>query len=174
MTATKDLIILTASCGKNLELSEKFLEKSNELNISAEILDLTTLDIPLFNPRLHSKENIPVEIISIKEKLFIIEKWVICAPEYNGSIPPILSNFIAWLSISGDDFMNLFNGHPIAIATFSGGIGLELLTSLRIQLVHLGSQVLGRQLLSSYSKPIDTNTIEDIIQRLLQMKKLKT
>jgi len=40
--------------------------------------------------------------------------------------------------------------------------------------VHLGSQVLGRQLLSSYNKPIDLKTIEDIIQRLLQMKKLKT
>ena len=174
MTETKDLIIITASCGKNLELSEKFLEKSNELKISSEILDLTTLDIPLFNPRIHSKENIPNEIEELKKKLFKIEKWVICAPEYNGSIPPILTNFIAWLSISGDDFRNLFNGQPIAIETFSGGIGLELLTSLRIQLVHLGSQVLGRQLLSSYSKPIDTKTIEDIIQRLLQMKKLKT
>ena len=174
MTETKDLIIITASCGKNLELSEKFLEKSNELKKSCEILDLTTLDIPLFNPRIHSKENIPNEIKELKKKLFKIERWVICEPEYNGSIPPILSNFIAWLSISGDAFRNLFNGHPIAIATFSGGIGLELLTSLRIQLVHLGSQVLGRQLLSSYSKPIDTKTIEDIIQRLLQMKKLKT
>ena len=85
-----------------------------------------------------------------------------------------MSNFIAWLSISGDDFRNLFNGQPIAIATFSGGIGLELLTSLRIQLVHLGSQVLGRHLLSSYSKPVDSKTIEDIIQRLIQMKKLIT
>ena len=174
MTESKDLIIISASCGKNLELSEKFLEKSNELKISSEILDLTTLDIPLFNPRIHSKENIPNEIEELKKKLFRIERWVICAPEYNGSIPPILTNFIAWLSISGDDFRNLFNAQPIAIATFSGGIGLELLTSLRIQLVHLGSQVLGRQLLSSYSKPVDTKTIEDIIQRLLQMKKLKT
>ena len=174
MTESKDLIIISASCGKNLELSKKFLEKSNELKMNSEILDLTTLDIPLFNPRLHTKDNIPVEIETIKQKLFAAEKWVICAPEYNGSIPPILSNFIAWLSISGDDFRNLSNGQPIAIATFSGGIGLELLTSLRIQLVHLGSQVLGRQLLSSYSKPIDTKTIEDIIQRLLQMKKIKT
>ena len=57
--------------------------------------------------------------------------------------------------------------------SFSGGVGLELLTSLRIQLVHLGSQVLGRQLLSSFSKPVDVKTIEDIIQRLSQMKKLK-
>ena len=173
MTDSKDLIIITASCGKNLELSKKFHEKCNELKISSEILDLTTLDIPLFNPRKHTKENIPVKLFDIKEKLFATEKWIICAPEYNGSIPPILSNFIAWLSISGDDFRDLFNGQPIAIATFSGGIGLELLTSLRIQLVHLGSEVLGRQLLSSYNKPIDTKTIEDIIKRLNQTNKLQ-
>ena len=125
MTELKDLIIITASCGKNLELS-KIFEKSNELEISSEILDLTTLDIPLFNPRIHGKENIPVVIEELK-KLFKIKRWVIWRPEYNGSIPPILSNFIAWLSMSGDDFRNLFNGQPIAIATFSGGIGLELL-----------------------------------------------
>ena len=174
MSNSKDLIIISASCGKNLELSKIFQKKSNELQLSSEILDLTTLDIPLFNPRFHTKENIPTEIIEIKEKMFEIKKWVICAPEYNGSIPPILSNLIAWLSISGDDFRNLFNGQPIAIATFSGGIGLELLTSLRIQLVHLGSQVLGRQLFSSFNKPIDEDTIEDILKRLSQMKRLKT
>ena len=174
MNDSKEIIIISASCGKNLELSQKFLEKSSEMKISSEILDLTTLDIPLFNPRIHSSENIPVKILKIKEKLFATEKWIICAPEYNGSIPPILTNFIAWLSISGDDFRDLFNGQPIAIATFSGGVGLELLTSLRIQLVHSGSQVLGRQLFSSFSKPIDSKTIEDIIQRLSQMKKLKT
>ena len=173
MTDSKDIIIISASCGKNLELSKKFQTKCNELQISSEILDLTILNIPLFNPRIHTKENIPSKIIEIKEKLFSTEKWIICAPEYNGSIPPILSNLIAWLSISGDDFRNLFNGQPIAIATFSGGVGLELLMSLRIQLVHLGSQVLGRQLSSSFSKAVDIKTIEDIIQRLIQMKKLK-
>ena len=173
MTDSKDIIIISASCGKNLELSKKFKEKSNELKFNSEILDLTTFDIPLFNPRIHNNKNIPVEITKIKGKLSATEKWIICAPEYNGSIPPILSNLIAWLSVSGDDFRNLFNGQPIAIATFSGGVGLELLTSLRIQLVHLGSQVLGRQLLSSFNKPVDIKTIEDIIQRLAQMKRLK-
>ena len=172
MTNSKDLIIISASCGQNLKLAKKFQEKSNELLFNSEILDLTTFDIPLYNPRIHTKKSIPVEIVEIKEKLFANEKWIICAPEYNGSIPPILSNLIAWLSISGEDFRNLFNGQPIAIATFSGGVGLELLTSLRIQLVHLGSQVLGRQLFSSFNKPVDMKTIEDIIQRLSQMKKL--
>ena len=173
MTNSKDIIIISASCGKNLELSKKFQEKGVELKLKSEILDLTSLDIPLFNPRIHTKENVPSLIMEIKEKLFATNKWIICAPEYNGSIPPILSNLIAWLSVSGDDFRYLFNGQPIAIATFSGGVGLELLTSLRIQLVHLGSQVLGRQLSSSFSKPVDMKTVEDIIQRLSQMKKLK-
>ena len=167
-----NLIIISASNGKNLELSNNFLKKTQELNISSEILDLTTLNIPLYNPRVHSNKNIPEEVKQIKDKLFKTEKWIICAPEYNGSIPPILSNLIAWLSISGEDFRNLFNGQPIAIATFSGGPGIELVTSLRIQLAHLGAQVVGRHLSSNYNKPAEEKTIEDIINRLMQMKRL--
>ena len=173
MSNQSKLIIITASNGNNLKLSKQFLDMSKDLNISSEIMDLTQFNIPLFNPRNNPKENIPSDVINIKEKLMHIEKWIICAPEYNGSIPPILSNLIAWLSISGDDFRNLFNGQPVALATFSGGQGIELLTSLRIQLVHLGSQVLGRQLSSSYSKPAEEKTIEDIIKRLMQMNNLK-
>ena len=67
MTESKELIIISASCGQNLELSKKFQEKSSELKISSEILDLTTLNIPLFNPRIHSKENIPNEIRELKK-----------------------------------------------------------------------------------------------------------
>ncbi len=172
MTNSTDLIIITSSNGKNLELAKRFFEQGRKLNLSCEILDLTELNIPLFNPRQYSKSDIPEEIFNIKEKLFNVDKWIICAPEYNGSIPPILSNFIAWLSISGEDFRNLFNGQPIAIATFSGGVGIELLTSLRIQLAHLGSQVLGRQLLSNFNKPPEDKSIEDIIKRLMEMKRL--
>ncbi len=173
MEATPNLIIISASNGKNLELSKKFQEKSNELEFTSEILDLTMLDIPLYNPRIYSKDDIPNEVLMLKKRLLKIEKWIICAPEYNGSIPPILSNFIAWLSVSGDDFRNLFNGQPIAIATFSGGAGIELITSLRIQLAHLGGQVVGRHLSSNYSKPADEDTIKDIIKRLMQMQRLK-
>jgi len=172
MTNKNNLIIISSSNGKNLELSNKFLDKSKELKISSEILDLTELNIPLYNPRIYSKNEIPNEIILLKKKLFQTEKWIICAPEYNGSIPPILSNFIAWLSISGEDFRNLFNGQPIAIATFSGGPGIELITSLRIQLSHLGGQVVGRHLSANYSKPAEEKTIEDIIKRLMQMNRL--
>jgi len=172
MGNSSTLIIISASNGKNLDLSNNFLKQSKALRISSEILDLTTVNIPLYNPRIHSNKDIPEEVNLIKEKLFAIEKWIICAPEYNGSIPPILSNLIAWLSISGDDFRNLFNGQPIAIATFSGGPGIELITSLRMQLAHLGAQVVGRHLSANYNKPAEEKTIKDIILRLIQMKRL--
>ena len=70
MVSKTNLIIISSSNGKNLELSNKFAEKSNELKISSEILDLTELNIPLYNPRIHSKHEIPSEIISLKKKLF--------------------------------------------------------------------------------------------------------
>ena len=172
MKVTSKIIIISASNGKNLELAKQFFKKIEGLGMSSEIIDLTLYDIPLFNPRNHSTKNISKEIKDLKKKLFNSEKWIICSPEYNGSIPPILTNLIAWLSISGDDFRNLFNGQPIAIATFSGGQGIELITSLRIQLSHLGSQVVGRHLSACFSKPAEEKTIEDIINRLIQMNKL--
>ena len=45
--------------------------------------------------------------------------------------------------------------------------------SLRIQLTHLGAQVVGRQLLSNYAKPPQEDSITDLLQRLLQMAPLQ-
>ena len=100
------------------------------------------------------------------------QRWVICAPEYNGSIPPVLSNAIAWLSVQGSDFRALFNGRPVVIASVSGSGGMELLVSLRLQLIHLGAQVVGRQLHSTKSKPPRQETIDDLLARLLQLQPL--
>ena len=115
----------------------------------------------------------PNGIQALQQQLMAAPRWVICAPEYNGSIPPVLTNAIAWLSVQGDDFRVLFNGRPIAMASFSGGNGMELLVALRIQLTHLGAQVVGRQLLSNYAKPAKDESIADLMQRLMQMKPLQ-
>ncbi len=72
-----------------------------------------------------------------------------------------------------DDFRALFNGRPIVIATFSGGGGMELLLSLRIQLTHLGAEVVGRQLLSNHAKPAKDESIQDLLQRLGQKQPIR-
>ena len=124
-------------------------------------------DLPLFTPRAQA-QGTPEAIAPFEAQLKAAPRWVICAPEYNGSIPPCLTNAIAWLSVQGEDFRALFNSRPIAIATFSGGGGMELLLSLRIQLTHLGAEVVGRQLLSNHSKPAKDDSIQDLLHRLGQ------
>ncbi|MGB1417570.1 MAG: NADPH-dependent FMN reductase [Synechococcus sp.] len=166
-TTTTDLLVITASNGENLKLAQRFIAAAEARRCSAQLVDLTQIELPLFNPRL-AQDAAPAALDDLRTQMHHSPRWVICAPEYNGSIPPILSNAIAWLSTQDEDFRSLFNGRPVGIATFSGGGGMELLLSLRIQLSHLGADVLGRQLLSNHNKPPSDAAIDDLLNRLLQ------
>ena len=169
--SNKNLLVITASNGENLKLAERFLVAGKQLNYSCELLDLTKSenDLPIFNPRQNSKDKTPENLKSINTKMGTHSHWVICAPEYNGSIPPILTNAIAWLSVQGKDFRSLFNERPIAIASFSGGACMEVLLSMRIQLTHLGALVLGRQLATNQSKSAEDTSINEILNQLLKL-----
>ena len=169
--SNKKLLVITASNGENLKLAERFVIAGKQLNYSCELLDLTQSanELPIFNPRYNSNDKAPANLESINLKMESHSHWVICAPEYNGSIPPILTNAIAWLSVQGKDFRSLFNERPIAIASFSGGGCMELLLSMRIQLTHLGALVLGRQLTSNKSKVAEDQSINAILNQLLQL-----
>ena len=169
--SNKSLLVITASNGENLKLAERFVLAGKKLNYSCELLDLTKSEnnLPLFNPRENSKEKAPANLESINNQMESHSHWVICAPEYNGSIPPILTNAIAWLSVQGKDFRSLFNERPIAIASFSGGGCMELLLSMRIQLTHLGALVLGRQLATNKSKIAEDKSIHEILHQLLKL-----
>ncbi len=173
MQSTNNLLVISASNGENLKLAMRFAEISENLNFNPEIIDLTELELPLYNPRTHAAKGIPSNAKDLSKKMASIPHWVICAPEYNGSIPPVFTSALAWLSVQDDDFRYLFNGRPIAMASFSGGGGMELLMSLRIQLTHLGAQVVGRQLMSNHNKPATNEAIKDLLNRLMQMKPLK-
>jgi chromate reductase len=164
-----DLLLITASSGENLRLAERGAERARARGLAAEVLDLTTLPLPLYNPRLHAAEGIPAEVPALSRRLAAVPRWLICAPEYNGSIPPVLTSAIAWLSVQGDDFRALFNGRPIAIASHSGGGGVEGLTALRIQLAHLGAHVVGRQLVATRANPAKDESLDDLIARLSQL-----
>jgi NAD(P)H-dependent FMN reductase len=164
-----DLLVLSASNGENLALSERFAAAAHARGMGAEVLDLTTLPLPLYNPRTHAEAGLPAAVVPLSETLGAAPRWVICAPEYNGSLPPVLTSAIAWLSVQGEGFRSLFNGRPVAIATHSGGPGVEVLAVLRIQLAHLGAHVVGRQLSCSRQNPAKDSSIDDIVHRLQRM-----
>jgi NAD(P)H-dependent FMN reductase len=164
-----DLLVITASSGENLRLAQRFADRARERGLVAEVLDLTELPLPLYNPRRHAAEGIPAAVGDLQRRLAPVPRWLICAPEYNGSIPPVLTSAIAWLSVQGEDFRALFNGRPIAIASHSGGGGVEGLTALRILLAHLGAHVVGRQLVATAAKPAKDASLTDLIARLSQL-----
>jgi NAD(P)H-dependent FMN reductase len=165
----KNLLVISASNGENLKLAERFATAGTVQGLATEVLDLTTVPLPLFTPRQKQKEGFPSILPELIRQLDSAPQWVICSPEYNGSIPPVLTNAIAWLSVYGEDFRRLFNRRPIAIASHSGSGGYEILMALRVQLAHLGSHVVGRQLVSNAAKPAKDESIAAILQDLMQL-----
>ena len=168
-----DLLVIAASNGENLQLAERFAAAAREQQLSAQVLDLTAVELPLFTPRALAAGT-PPAVAPLQQQLSAAARWVICAPEYNGSIPPVLTSAIAWLSVQGDDFRALFNGRPVVIATHSGGGGHTLMTALRLQLAHLGAHVVGRQLVSNSSHAAKDDSIADLIRRLQQLQTPQT
>ena len=173
MHSDKKILVIACSNGENLKLAKRFISLGKELGASTHLLDLTEIDLPLFNPKTKNQLDLQKTITTLHSQMITNPYWIICAPEYNGSIPPILTNAIAWLSIQESDFRKLFNGRPIAMASFSGGGCMELLISLRIQLTHLGAQVMGRHIASNSRNEAKDESIQDVLQRLIQMNQIE-
>ena len=169
---THQLLVLAASNGENLALAERFASAGRARGLEAQVLDLTALELPLYSPRAQ-QAGMPEALNGLNQRLAASTHWVICAPEYNGSIPPVLTSAIAWLSVQGNDFRSLFNGRPVAIASQSGGGGHTVLAALRLQLAHLGAHVVGRQVLGTAANPAKDESIADLIHRLKQLQPLQ-
>jgi NAD(P)H-dependent FMN reductase len=83
-----DILLLVASNGENLKLAERFATAAQGLGCTTEILDLTSLTLPLFTPRART-DVLPEGLLALQQQLQRSSRWVICTPEYNGSIPPV-------------------------------------------------------------------------------------
>lgn len=162
------VLILSASHGENLKLAHRFASAASQMGLVPNLIDLTTLGLPLYTPQAHAS-GFPESLADLAAQLDSAPCWLICAPEYNASIPPVLTSAIAWLSVHSSNFRSLFDGRPVALATFSGSGGTALLAALRLQLVYLGANVLGRHLLSNEMKPPKDETIDEVLRRLTKL-----
>lgn len=162
------IVILVASTGKNVQLADEFKQSLTRFGAQVEVIDLCALDLPLYTPEKDQQGVDLPGFAAASQKVQDAIGMVVCAPEYNGSMPPVLSNFVAWLSTSTDDFRAHFNGKNIALASHSGGGGHNLMTSMRIQFSHLGGNVLGRVALVNKSKPMNQSTIDALSKGVMQ------
>ncbi len=160
----KQVTIISASDGKNLALSQKFETVLKEAGSKVTILDLVELNLPLYTSKAPFKG---ADLLAPLQGALAAQSFVFIGPEFNGGIPPVLTNFFAWASTSSKDWRHHFNTKKAAIATYSGGDGILFLSALRLQLAYIGFTVIGRQLSANDRKEADPKSITDICQQLL-------
>ena len=165
------MLIITASSGNNLELARLIESEAIAQGVTCNILDLCNLNLPLFHPGVKEK-GAGDGLVELQTALHSHKSIFICAPEYNGLTPPVLSNAIAWLSVACSDFRELFNQRPVALGSHSGGGGGRVLIAMRQQFSYLGCTVLGRELLATFQKPAKPETIQALVQDLIKLESI--
>ena len=116
------------------------------------LLELASLDIPLYNADLEA-QGTPPDVIRLKELMHAHPAWIICSPEYNGSYTALLKNTLDWASspVKGDPTWaqgtKAFEGKVVGLLSASPGAlgGLRSLSHLTPLLHNLQSWVTPRQ-----------------------------
>ena len=87
----------------NRQLANVAAGIATQAGAEVTLLELASLDIPLYNADLEARGT-PPDVIRLKQLLFAHPGWVICSPEYNGSYTALLKNTIDWASspVKGD------------------------------------------------------------------------
>ena len=162
------ILIITASEVKNLELAQKFQDQLKSLGHEATILQLIDLNLPLYSSITESKYQGKELLGQWYDELITTEGFVFLAPEYNGGLPPMFTNFLAWVSRTSKEWRECFNAKTAAIGTFSGGGGQHVLIAMRMQLSYIGLNVLGRQIIAHSAKPAEDQSIHSICTQLIK------
>ncbi|MEK9726680.1 MAG: NAD(P)H-dependent oxidoreductase [Candidatus Margulisiibacteriota bacterium] len=163
----KKILILIASQNKNKELAQHINVSFESKGVVVTLVDLVALDLPLYSSVQQAKVGIPSEINALFEACENSHGFVFVAPEYNGGIPPVLTNALAWLSVKGKHWREVFNRKVAGSATFSGGEGMNLIIGLRTQLAYVGLTIIGRTLQVNYKKELNPESLVDFTDQIV-------
>lgn len=158
--------ILVASSNNNQKLALKLQEIATELKYNTEIINLVDYDLPLYSTVEEEKNGVPESVLDLATKIIDLKAFIIVAPEYNGVMPPVLNNAMAWTSRATKNWRDAFNNKIVALATHSGGGGQKGLQAMRIMFQHLGANILAREILTSYEKPLNEDSAKEILNSL--------
>tara|TARA_Y100001980_G_C14550206_1_gene332581 strand:- start:2628 stop:3137 length:510 start_codon:yes stop_codon:yes gene_type:complete len=167
----KKILIVSATKNSNFSLSKELETITTKLGANVKTISLESFSLPIYKNNLDSKiKNQNKEIVNKLSNHFIeTDGIIICAPEYNGSIPPIVVNAIAWISVTTENWRDGFNNKIALICTSSGGPGTKFLSSMRLQLEHLGSIVLSRTISVNKSNPLDKDSAKKILNQFIKL-----
>ena len=156
--------ILIASSNNNQKLGLKLQELALKEGCEVELINLVDLRLPLYSTVEEEENGIPETVLDLATKILELKAFIIVAPEYNGVMPPVLNNAMAWTSRATKDWRDAFNEKIVGLATHSGGGGAKGLQAMRIQFQHLGANILAREILTTYEKSLNEETAIGMIK----------
>ena len=170
----------------NRQLASVAADMARALGAEVTLLELGSLAIPLYNADLEA-QGTPADVLRLKQLMFEHPAWIICSPEYNGSITALLKNTIDWASspVQGDadwgDGLKSFAGKVVGLLAASpGGLGgLRSLAALAPLLLNLQCWVAPRQFaLSQAAQAFDAqgqlammqqrNSVQAVVEQVLR------
>ncbi|MEA1881037.1 MAG: NAD(P)H-dependent oxidoreductase [Candidatus Marinimicrobia bacterium] len=160
------ILIITAMNDKNLSLAKDLQSLLSGMEQQADIISLEDLHLPLFSNETKINEDLVAGLI---EEVNSASGFIFCAPEYNGGVPPVLSNAIIWISFQTKNWRDAFNGKFALIATHSSSSGQRFLTAFRSQLEYMGTNVLARTISVTKEKPLKEDSVKRILQGLIDV-----
>ena len=136
----------------NRQLARVAAGLARQAGAEVTLLELSSLDIPLYNADLEARGT-PPDVIRLKQVLFDHPGWIICSPEYNGSYTALLKNTLDWASspVKGDPDWSqgtkAFSGKVVGLLSASPGAlgGLRSLAHLTPMLLNLQCWVTPQQ-----------------------------
>ena len=167
----KNILIITATKNSNYSLGKNLskLIKQNQYEVVLSCLE--DFNLPLFLAKDYEKfkQKHLNDIRKITDLLVKADGVIICAPEYNGSIPPIVTNTIAWISVTTEYWRDAFVNKIGLIASSSGGPAVKYNTAMKNQLEHLGMVVIPRIINVSSSNPLKKDSASKILKQFLNL-----
>ncbi|MCV0394694.1 MAG: NAD(P)H-dependent oxidoreductase [Rhizobiaceae bacterium] len=121
--------------------------------LGAEVtrISLAEYPLPIMDQDLEQEQGIPDNAVKLARLFAAHDALLICTPEYNGSIPPLVKNTIDWVSRvhrDGGKAIRPYAGRVAGICSSSEGhfAGIRSANHLRAVLSHIQMEVIAPQL----------------------------
>lgn len=163
-------LILASSLNENMKLAKALQALLEALGQESSFINLVDLDLPMYDSYKEETHGIPPDVLVLCNMMDTAEGYVVVAPEYNYSIPPVLTNAIAWVSRTGDDFRRHFTLKTVQLATHSGGGGNDVMQAMRTQFTKLGAVVMPREIITTYRKALSQESARKTLKQFISIR----
>ena len=167
----KKILIVSATSNSNYQLAKDLEGILVSLDAKVSVLSLEDYILPLYTTKkdeLSSKDDIQ-KVKELTDFFINNDGIIIAGPEYNGSIAPIITNSIAWISTTTNYWRDAFLNKIGLVVTSSGGGGNKFLVSMKTQLEHLGVVVMPRFICINNSSPLKKDSSEKILKQFINL-----